>query len=429
MKSFIQDSFNILNKNYNYCILRNFKKLPDEIGNDIDILVQKNQLEAITNTFLKIASQKDIILIKTIRKYGYRGLYFFDKLNCQIILIDLFYVLQKRWKSYADTQFLLSKKVKFKQFNVLHPCHELYTITMKELLTYGFVREKYNSRFDELNHKDFACASENFICNNKRKVLIELIKNKKIFNPDLNYKPDLIKKKPLFNLINFFKYSFNYFYYCLINILKSSPIITLIGPDGVGKSTMANFLKSELTTSNLFSRVKIFHHRFEIIPPLSYIFKKLKNPSNEKTKELSLYQDKVHSVFRTIGYVMYYFLDYFLGWIVIFRSKLNNEAIIFDRYFFDFYIQNHYSSISTKFFDVFYFLIPKPKVIVFLYANPHVVVQRKKELTLSQHLKQNDKCLNILRNMTRNPIFINCNNTLTENKIKLIKYTIPKFFK
>ena len=64
MKSFIQDSFNILNKNYNYCILRNFKKLPDEIGNDIDILVQKNQLEAITNTFLKIASQKDIILIK-----------------------------------------------------------------------------------------------------------------------------------------------------------------------------------------------------------------------------------------------------------------------------------------------------------------------------------------------------------------------------
>ena len=67
-----------------------------------------------------------------------------------------------------------------------------------------------------------------------------------------------------------------------------------------------------------------------------------------------------------------------------------------------------------------------PIVTIFLYANPSIVFKRKKELTLKQHVIQNKRCLYVLRNLSKNPVFINCTETAESSTKSAFKMIIKK---
>ena len=110
-KKFIRNIFDYLNdSSINYCVLRNYVNLPNDFGNDIDLLIKKSDLKFITKSLKIIATSNNIHFLKTVNRFGYRGLYFFDQLSNEIILIDLFYRLQKRWTVYANADNILKSK-------------------------------------------------------------------------------------------------------------------------------------------------------------------------------------------------------------------------------------------------------------------------------------------------------------------------------
>lgn len=429
IKDYVKASFSeLFNRKLNYCLLRNFQGLPERIGNDIDILVDPKHLNEISQVFLKNAKKNGFHFIKRIERDGYLGLYFSETVSNEILLIDLFYKLQKRWKHYANIQQLLSNKVKYKQFYVLNPTHEVYTITMKEILTYGFVRDKYIKRFNEikLNQKLFNAISNQFLKENDRIILFESIKTKKIFNSENdNY---MRLKNPTFLrlMYNIMSYTKCFLKSKIKNLFGPSPIVCLIGPDGVGKSTLSEVLKAASLKSNLYNDAKIYHHRFDLIPALGKLFAKRNNKAKEINPDYG-HINTIHTWSRTMIYLIYYSFDFILGWTVVFNAKLKNEIIIFDRYYFDFFIQNSYSAVSNNTKRFFYLFLPKPNATFFLYANPYTVVARKNELTIEQHLKQNNQCLYILKHVVKNPIFLNCNGSVSQNKNLIVSKFLSKF--
>ena len=403
----------------NYCILRDYENLPFSFNNDIDILVDETDFKKAINIFIH-NSENNIFLIKINSRFGYRGLYFFDKDSNRIFLIDIFFRLQKKWRNYIDSSVILKNKVLFNNFYVIEKNCEIYTICLKELLTYGLVRKKYYDRITntKIDKKIFKKISKKYLDKKNFSLLYELINTRKIFKISKCLR--LKTKYPFFIDTNFYRYCFSYIYSKLKSLISPTPMICLIGPDGVGKSTVSELLKDYLTKSSFFKKVNLYHHRFEYLPALS----SFKNQN--KTSKLKFDNTRVHSSIRTLIYLVYYTLDYIIGWAQIFKSKIKDEIIIMDRYFYDFYIQNSYSKIPNSCKNIFHLFIPKPIVTIFLYANPRIVFKRKKELTLKQHVIQNKRCLYVLRNLSKNPVFINCTETAESSTKSAFKMIIKK---
>lgn len=423
-RKFIRNIFDYLNDSLiNYCVLRNYINLPDDFGNDIDILVQKSDLNVITKSLKIIANSNNIQIVKIVNKFGYRGVYFFDQLSNKIILIDLFYRLQKRWNVYANTENILNNKILYRNIYVINPEYELYSIALKEILTYGLVRNKYEKRFNSLKFdiSKFKEISDELLTRESSVILYNLFLEKKVFSSTrIKLK---LKNQNFFQFIKgFFFYIAFYFFNKINNLFGPSPIIALIGPDGVGKSTFSNALSKSCLKSNFHENAKIFHHRFELIPSLSSLL--LKNKASNSIEKSNLENSNtVHSFSRTLLYLIYYSIDFILGWGIVLKSKLRNEIIIFDRYYFDFFIQKSYSLVPNSLKKFFYYFIPKPHITFFIYVNPYIAVKRKNELTINQHIEQNKQCLYILRNLVKKRMFINCTGSTDEN----INHIVNKF--
>jgi hypothetical protein len=70
----IFDTFN--NENINYCVMRNYETLPDEIGNDVDFLINIFDKDKVINLLQRISQKFNYKLINKVDRFGHLGLYF-----------------------------------------------------------------------------------------------------------------------------------------------------------------------------------------------------------------------------------------------------------------------------------------------------------------------------------------------------------------
>lgn len=422
MYDFNKAQINSLNKlfedfnsnNINYCILRNFENIPENIGNDIDFLVDEKQFKRIDLILDTVMNQFDFTLLITKNRFGYVGKYYIHTKTNNILLLDFFTKSSKKWLEYADVAYILKHKVQFKNFYVPRQGSILYTVLLKDLLTYSQLRNKNNDLLthmgDEVKKEFIETGSKYF----DKKILLNLfdsLKNDKV----------LYSKQYLFNnlktynnITNTIKYTYYRTKEVIQNLLFNKMyFISIIGPDGVGKSTVTSNLKNGLRDKGLFKDTLDIHHRFEFIPNISAIFtKKPKEDDIHSNSEIEssvvTNPTKKHSWFRTLIYVIYYSIDFILGYIYILKYKATGGIIIADRYYYDFYIQKHYDNLPDFIKRFFYALIPQPNIIFFLSADANTIYKRKYELTLEETIDQNERCKNIIQ--YHNGILIDANN-------------------
>ena len=99
---------------------------------------------------------------------------------------------------------------------------------------------------------------------------------------------------------------------------KRSFFIVLIGPDGSGKTTIANELIDEIKAKkSCFTSARYLHGRFGILPSLSSFFgRKGRNVHEMKFDVEENKAIKPHSKLRISIYMMYYYFDYLFGQMV-----------------------------------------------------------------------------------------------------------------
>jgi len=146
---FFQELWTHLNNKVDILVLRNYEAFPEDLGNDVDCLVMRDSIVEVCAICREVSKNFNFRIVKSIqRNNSLLSFYFLDNCNpFDALKVDFFSELSKGWLSYADTQEVLYKKIKFGEYYVPNLTHEAYLLLMKELCMYGRLRDRYIEKF------------------------------------------------------------------------------------------------------------------------------------------------------------------------------------------------------------------------------------------------------------------------------------------
>ena len=195
-------------------------------------------------------------------------------------------------------------------------------------------------------------------------------------------------------------------------IQNSSIIVSFMGVDGSGKSTLIELLRKKL--KNKFRKIKYIHLR----PYLILLDKSTVQANPHKSKKT---WPILLNFFRILYWlIIYRFFFYLFG-------NNSNQLIIFDRYAHDLMIDpirykfNLPINIAKFILDLF----PNPNLWIVVNAPIKVLEKRKKELPTKELKRQIRTYLNFAK-QRKNSIVVNTNNSV-QSCLSLIIKKINRF--
>ena len=193
---------------------------------------------------------------------------------------------------------------------------------------------------------------------------------------------------------------------------NSSIIVSFMGVDGSGKSTLIELLRKKL--KNKFRKIKYIHLR----PYLILLDKSTVQANPHKSKKT---WPILLNFFRILYWlIIYRFFFYLFG-------NNSNQLIIFDRYAHDLMIDpirykfNLPINIAKYILDLF----PNPNLWIVVNAPIKVLEKRKKELPTKELKRQIRTYLNFAK-QRKNSIVVNTNNSV-QSCLSLIIKKINRF--
>ncbi len=222
-----------------------------------------------------------------------------------------------------------------------------------------------------------------------------------------------LKRFKFKKISNFLSYAYNFI---IINSFfgnNSSKQVALYGPDGGGKSSIIEFISVSPLINEVFDEVNVRHTRPKIIPPLSFYLKIF----NKKRRQEKIVPRSVIPVSKTkaIIHLLYYSIDYLLANLIhksIFFSK-KRTLYIYDRYFFEFAYQQTFAKLPLNLLYFFKFFSRDANHNIFIYADPKIITQRKKELHSKDIEDQIIKYKKVDKKFKLNTVFIDTTNMST----------------
>jgi energy-coupling factor transporter ATP-binding protein EcfA2 len=181
-------------------------------------------------------------------------------------------------------------------------------------------------------------------------------------------------------------------------------LIVFVGPDGCGKTTVANAVVKYLTLKSVHE-VRFFEMNFGILPRFRDIASTfLRRPVgvyHTPGEFMGGMNNSPNSVFRGGIYVLWYSLDYMLGGF-FYRKLIRNEAVVFARYAYDYGYQRSFSRLPSIFHRFIISVSPKPDFIFTIERNAYDIFRDKPELDVGEISNQQQRIVSMLSN---NPNF------------------------
>jgi thymidylate kinase len=196
----------------------------------------------------------------------------------------------------------------------------------------------------------------------------------------------------------------NYLRDCISKALSTKGlIITFSGVDGAGKSTVIENVKYKIE-KNLRKPVVVIRHRPSLLPIISAWVKGKEQAEKDSINTLPRQgsNDKFWSSLFRFGY---YYADYVFGqFYILFKYQIKGYVVLYDRYYFDFINDSKRSNIQLpkNIIKLGYNLLFTPDLNFFLYADPDVVLSRKKELDKETIQSLTSDYLNLFENLDQN---------------------------
>jgi hypothetical protein len=385
-----------------YSVLHGLEGYPNSVGRDLDICVQRPDIvkaaDLAEQELLKegwVTVRLDLIWAHCLFAFRHRDG------KTEGLEVDFLPVVQ------AGLVCFLNGPSPLKAANGPFP-QDIWGGLVKRILMqfYGNNSDRFRSKIESLalsgSESEIAGTKLKEFFGNKGGVLTEFLQA-----GDIDSTARFLRQTRVWSQLRsllFSKGRIERFYFCFRrfvgqNIIpqRVAPIIAIVGPDGVGKSSTIRSLEILLQEINVFPKRIYRHWRPDLLPPL----REALNPKawfRKRAINSPAQQPRRHAGPFSLIRVFYYSIDFIVGyWLKDARASVRLHPVIYDRHAIDISIDPERYGLSRPPPDIFRKIVPKPDLIIALIDTPQNIHARKNELSIPEITAQIDTITDLHR--------------------------------
>lgn len=381
-------------ENIPYAVMRGWEGLPDTTnGGDLDMWIASSQHEQMKRIIHEILTKTDGYVVSYLDNLM-APRYCFLSLDWGLQLDVCPRTLQHRCAIFLPEDFVAQNTIDYHGVKVLAPDADIYLAFIKEILNNGYsqkdeyvlnLREKLKEvSLDQLK-KDLNIYSEATLSMLREQVLDE---NRRQY-------PELVKamRKDILPIINI-RYLRNQLMKFRRLFCHPGYVIAVLGTDGSGKSAIIDEVTPWLDQA-FHKGVLYKHFRPGLLPDLGVVFHK-RNANAPKVEVVdNPHSGKPSGIIGSLMRLTYYIGDYMFGYIKLIwpQIAMHTKVFVFDRYYYDYYIDQRRSLINLpkwiiRLGEIF---VPKPDIVLCLGGDPKQIYARKPETSLEEVTRQTEE--------------------------------------
>ncbi len=383
-----------------WAMLRGYDELPDATRYDLDILVEPADLPAARRTVLDAADQHGWHLVGRIDKFRYQCLILAAPDVGRFLPIDLFAGCYHRFYPMADASIGLADRRRLREdVWYVPPGFGALVTVVKELMRHDTFKE--NSR--EAVQRGALEDPESFLVAGRRTLGPPLMERllSVCQQGDWQRLESLaveIRRQVWRQRWRQLPAAMAFGVKHVRHLMRPSMgrMVVLLGPDGAGKSTIADQLCQRLL-QHPFKVCRHYEYNFRVLPELKQIRARLLRGLGRATPppaaapppgQQGSGMNPEHSPLRGLMYVTYYTIDLMIGHAIVRRLRGQQGLIVFARYFQDYYYQRGYGRVPRWAMRLLERLIPRPDLILALDRDAAEIYAAKPELDLAEIERQ-----------------------------------------
>lgn len=318
---------------------------------------------------------------------------------------------------YLAAEPLLSRKKKKKDLYILSQEDQLLALILHSYLDSCTFKKKYKQQIKQLQRKklDFEYIQQKLLEVSSgafSKKIIEYLtrrKYRKLENLRLKFRKQFYhgSKKRILGLLksNILRYLWTAW-----RLTRNAPLVSLIGMDGAGKTTLTNALKKRFDNSLITCSLLYTGRGRNNLLPIQFLGRKYKKIENKIEKSAFRNKNKTDAqIIKKIIYILsapIFGFDLLLRcWFIIRPKRKIKQIVITDRYSTDILLMAY---VPMPFKQIIYSFFPKPTLTIYVYDAAKILHLRKPDHSLADLKRQQ----NIFReiNKTISPFSIKNNN-------------------
>jgi thymidylate kinase len=330
-QDFLFELFRSLDKyDVRYCVLHSWERLPEDLPSDLDLAVHPSDRPKLGAVFRALRDQE--FLPVQCLNYAVNAYYFvffwFLGSQLQSVAVDVIFEHRRGGLILTSGEDLVAGRIRRDLFWIPSPSIELHYLLAKKTCK-GIVPLHQQDRLKRLIEGMGRLEGENVAADLFGEQWKERVVDACLDGTLSGISEQLgralrrtsVHRHPITPVIYFFGDSIR-----LIRrwLHPTGILVVILGPDGIGKSTLIGKLIGKLEPA--FRQSRVFHFRPQLIKPRAETGLAASDPHGDPAR------GTLGSVARLIGF----FVDFWVGYLLITRPLLARSGlVIFDRYFHD----------------------------------------------------------------------------------------------